>query len=232
MSEEWHVRDDALRLYRETELTPEQVAERLGIDPETVIEWIKKNGRLRTIHMPQYRMKLRARRMEIMRLSANNHDDAYIAKVMGLSERTNIARIRAKAIEETAQYLRDQGAWERERVKHLARIEALLTSWMPKAIGSEEVEADPKFGDLALKALGQIAQVSGFNTINVHTSGDGNAPSTEPDADVQTVLTSLNTLAQRLAPPAAPVIEGELAGTDEEPVSELPSQNGLTTQHD
>lgn len=222
-AEEWHVRDDALRLYRETELTPDQIAEHLGIDPASVLEWIKKNGRLRTIHMPQNKNKLKARRMEVLRLSANGHDVDYIAKTLGLSDRSNVSRLLRKALEEMAGELRDEKAWERAKALHLARVEALVVAWTPKAVKDPESKA----GDRVLKALALIAQVSGFNTINVKS---GDTPPTDLEVDVASVLTGLQTLASRLIPPT--VIDGEVLGTDSEPVSELPSQNGLTPEHD
>src|SRR5687767_10432546 len=101
--EDWSVRDDALRMYRENpEMTTDQVAEHLGIDAETVKEWVLKNGRLRSIHMPQNKLNLKARRMRVLELAANNHDRAYIARTLGLGDRTNVSRLLRKALEEMA----------------------------------------------------------------------------------------------------------------------------------
>ena len=210
----WSVRDDALRIYREKlDWTPEQVADHLGIDPDTVREWIQKNGRLRTIHQPRYEQKLRARRMEVIRLSANGHDDAYIAHTMGLRTKEQVSRLRARSLEKMAVEFRDVKTWEKARALHLARLEGMLTSWLPRALGTEEVAPDPRIADIALKALAQIAQVSGFNTINVTTHGDGNPTTTlMAEEDVQHVLDSLHTLASRVG---GNTIDGELAGTNE-----------------
>lgn len=227
--EDWSVRDDALRMYRDNpHMTPEQVAEHIGIDPATVKEWISKNGRLRSIHQPQNKHKLRARRMKVLELSANNHDDVYIARTLGLSDRVKVQRLRARALEELAEELRDQKAWDRAKAMHLARIMNLLQNWTPKALGSDE--DSPKYADLVLKALAQIAQVSGFNTIHVHTTGEtADDPEHTTEADIKAVLSSLNVTASRHGI-ASTVINGELAGTPPQPGSELAGQNGLPPQ--
>lgn len=227
--EDWSVRDDALRIYRDNpHMTPEQVAEHLGIDPATVKEWISKNGRLRQIHQPQNKHKLRARRMRVLELSANNHDDQYIARTMGLADRVNVQRLRARALEELAEELRDQKAWDRAKAMHIARLMNLLQNWTPKALGSDE--DSPKYADLVLKALAQIAQVSGFNTIHVHTTGEtADDPEHTTEADIKAVLSSLDVTGGRLNGSAA-VIAGELVSAAPQPGSELAGQNGLPPQ--
>lgn len=223
-TEDWSVRDDALRMYRENDLTPEQVAERLGVDADSVREWIHKNGRLKQIHRPQNWQKLRARRMEVLRLSANNHDDGYIAHVMGLSDRTNIGRLRARALESLAAELRDEKAWDKAKAMHIAYLASLLAEWMPRSKKGDE-EA-PKYGDLTLKALAQIAQVSGFNTIHVHNTGDtgSKSPLDITEDNIRSVLSSLDILHDRVSPPT---IDGEIAGTAPQPGSDLPGKDGL-----
>lgn len=225
MSEDWSVRDDALRLYREDNLEADQIAERLGIDADRVRLWIAQNGRLKSIHRPRAAAKLKARRMRVLELSANNYDDKYIARVMGLADRTNVARLRGRALEELAAELADQKAWEKSRAMHLSRVMALLTSWWPSAVGDDEagVAPDPKFADLVLKALAQIAQVSGYNTIHVHNTGDDTSARTPiVNDDVQAVLASLETTAARLG--SGHVINGQIVGVPAQPGGDLPSQ--------
>jgi transcriptional regulator with XRE-family HTH domain len=226
--EDWSVRDDALRLYRENkDWTAEQVADHLGIDAATVKEWLVKNGRLRQIHNPQNRNNLKARRMRVIELAAQNHDQQYIARELGITDRTKVGRLLARGLEEMAAELRDQRAWEHARALHLQRIMSLVRAWTPRAIGG--AENAPKYADLVLKGLAQIAQVSGFNTINVHaTSGDAADPLETAEKERGDVLASLDTLNARLAP----IIEGQLAGPGAQPQAELLSQNGLTAQHD
>lgn len=234
--EDWSVRDDALRIYRDNpHMTTDQVAEHLGIDPASVREWVSKNGRLRTIHAPQNRLNLRARRMRVLQLAGNGHDRAYIARTMGLADRTNVSRLLRKALEELAIELRETGAWERARALHIARLEAMINAWMPSIL-NEEVEFDAKKADMVLKALAQIAQVSGFNTIHVHTTGETHdEPEHTTEAEIRSVLSSLEVTGKRISTSTA-VINGELAGAGElvgtitQPGSDLPSQNGLPPQ--
>lgn len=225
--EDWSVRDDALRLYRENhDWTPDQVAEHLGVDPETVKEWITKNGRLRAIHMPQNKDSLRARRMRVLELAANNHDRAYIARTLGLGDRTNIRRLLGKALEEMAAELREQKSWERARAFHLSQLIEKVKIWGAKA-DSDRDDAE-KWADKWLKGMAQIAQVSGYNTLHIHaTSGDTVDPLETAEKERTDVLASLDTLNARLSP----IIEGQLASTNAQPQAELLSQNGLTAQH-
>lgn len=178
--------------------------------------------------------KLKARRMEAIRLAAQGYTSEYIAAHLDIyGGKNGVNRLLRRALKALAEEFHQTETWERARALYLQHHYALLEKWLPAA-----VNGDPRSAELALKILAQIGLTSGFHTIQVRSSGETehthrHVLDNEPDDTViGAILDGLTTLAGRLNPSLPPVIDGQLAQLDGEHLQlpgVLPQQDDLDT---
>lgn len=233
------IKEEALRLYRDTDLSINDIAHDLKIDPETVARWVATEpaSENRQRRLGRHRTKLRARRMQVLQMAACGHPYTYIAKFLGVTTTRQVRKLLDRALAELAEELRDTHAWERAQALHLQHHRELLAVWLPKAI-----EGDAKSTELALDILDKIGRVSRFHMPPapvdpgpVQDPAGGRTPLT-PDV-IADVLAGLATVAARINPAHAAVIDStaveipQLPSPPPQPPGHLNGHRDLSSEH-
>lgn len=88
------------------------------------------------------RRAVTARQRRVIELAALGTPIAEIAKQMGSVRVDTIQDLLDRALANQAEELRSEGAWERAYALHIARLDALMAAWMPKALAGDDKAAD------------------------------------------------------------------------------------------
>lgn len=141
-----------------------------------------------------------ARQREVLRLRAIGTPVPEIAQKLGGVTESAVWKLLKRALAAQAAELRSTGAFETALAMQMVRYELLLSKWFPRAMSLDKDAAD-----IALKIMGQIADVNGFKSLRIvpDPGGTANTPAA-PQTLVTAVLERLEQLSDRFAitPPA------------------------------